>query len=96
MLNYFPCFCDGCKFIKQNIHSICASLLIALLLTDDGRLSTLLKCSAYLFKIASLSVRSVLPSPFKSNLMLAAVNGLNFSLCINAFCLFEFTSSQSS
>ena len=36
------------------------------LLRDDGRLSTLLKCSAHLFKIASLSVRSVLPSALSS------------------------------
>ena len=46
---------------SRTLHSICDSLLIALSLTDDGRLSTLLKCSAHLFKIASLSVRSVLP-----------------------------------
>ena len=41
------------------LHSVCGSLLIALSLTDDWRLSTLLKCSVHLYKIASLSVRSV-------------------------------------
>ena len=51
---------------SRTLHSICGSLLIALSLTDDGRLSTLLKCSAHLFKIASLSVRSVLPSALRS------------------------------
>ena len=59
------CFHDGWKTLKQNI-SICGSLLIASSLTDDGRLSTLLKCSAHLSKIASLSVRSVLPSALSS------------------------------
>ena len=66
MLNCFPCFCDGWKFINRTLLSICGSLLIALSLTDDGRLSTLLKCSAHLFKIASLLVRSVLPSGLSS------------------------------
>ena len=66
MLNCFPCFCDGWKFIKQNIALYLGSLLITLSLTDDGRLSTLLKCSAHLFKIASLSVRSVFPSALSS------------------------------
>ena len=51
---------------SRTLHSICGSLLIALSLTDDGQLSTLLKCSAHLFKIASLSVRSVLPSALSS------------------------------
>ena len=45
---------------------LCVSLLIALSLTDDGRLSTLLKCSAHLSEIASLSVRSVLQSALSS------------------------------
>ena len=51
---------------SRTLHSICGSLLIALSLTDDGRLSTPLKCSAHLFNIASLSVRSVLPSALSS------------------------------
>ena len=63
MLNCFPCFCDGWKLSSRTLHSICGSLLIALSLTDDGRLSTL---SAHIFKIASLSVRSVLPSALSS------------------------------
>ena len=44
------------------LHSICGSLLIASSLMLDGRFSTLLNCSAHLFKITSLSVRRVLPS----------------------------------
>ena len=51
---------------SRTLHSICGSLLIALSFTDDGRLSTLLKCSAYLSKIVSLSVRSVLPFALSS------------------------------
>ena len=66
MLNRFPCFCDGWKFTKQNIALYLCDLLIALSLADDGRLSTLLKCSAHLFKIASSSVRSVLRSALSS------------------------------
>ena len=53
MLFLFSCFQDGCKVKKPSIPS---SLIL------DGRLSTLLKCSVHLYKIASLSVRSVLPS----------------------------------
>ena len=48
------------------LHSICGTLLIALPLTVDGQLSMLLECSVHLSKIASLSVRSVLPSVLSS------------------------------
>ena len=41
---------------SRTLHSICGSLLIACSLTDDGRLSTLSKCSVHLSKVASLSV----------------------------------------
>ena len=51
---------------SRRLHSICGSLLIALSLADDEQLSTLLNCSAHLSKIASLSVRSVLPSALSS------------------------------
>ena len=54
------------KSSSRTLNFICGSLLIALSLTDGGRLSTLLKCSAHLFKIASLSVRSVLPFALSS------------------------------
>ena len=54
------------KSPSRTLHSIGGSLLIALSLTVDGRLRTLLKCSAHLSKITSLSVRSVLPSALSS------------------------------
>ena len=69
MLNCCPCFCDGWKFINITLHSICGSLLVALSLTDDVRLSTLLKFSTHIFKIASLAVRSVLPSALQPSLI---------------------------
>ena len=47
---------------SRALHSICGSLLIASSLKVDGRLSTLLKCSAHLTEMASLSVRSMFPS----------------------------------
>ena len=50
---------------NRPLHCICGSLLIALLLIFDGGFSTLLKCSAQLSKMASLSVRSVLPSALR-------------------------------
>ena len=46
----------------SGLHSICGSLSIASSLIDDGRLRTLSKCSANLFKIVSLSVRRPVPS----------------------------------
>ena len=61
MLNCFPCFCDGWKFIKQSIALYLWQSVDSIVISNDGRLSTLLKCSAHLFKIASLSVRIVLP-----------------------------------
>ena len=65
---------------SETLHSICGSLLIALSLTGDGRLSTLLKCSAHLFKIASLSVRSVLPSaPCVLRSMMTCAEKLDYS-----------------
>ena len=66
MLNCFPCFCDGWKFIKQNIALYLWQSVDTWSLTDYGRLSTLLKCSAHLPKIASLSVESVLSSALSS------------------------------
>ena len=66
MLNCFFVSVTVGNSSSRTLHSICGSLLIALSLTGDGRLSTLLKCSAHLFKIASLSVRSVLPSALSS------------------------------
>ena len=47
---------------NRTLHSICRSLSIASSLMLDGRFSTLLKYSANLSNIASLSVRSILPS----------------------------------
>ena len=52
--------------LSRILHSICGSRLIALSLTDDGRLNTLLKCSFHLSRIASLSFRSVLLSALSS------------------------------
>ena len=43
-------------------------MLIASSLTVDWQLSTILKCSAEISKIASLSVKSVLPSTLSSRL----------------------------
>ena len=51
---------------SSGLHSTCSSLLIALSLIDDGRLRTPSKCSAHLFKIASLSVRRLVPSALRS------------------------------
>ena len=50
---------------SSRLHSTCGSLLIASSLTDDGRLRTLLKCPAHLFKIASLTVRRLVPSALR-------------------------------
>ena len=41
----------------------------SIVMTFDGRLSRLLKCSALLRKIASLSVRSVLPSALSNGMV---------------------------
>ena len=54
---------------SRTLHSICDSLLNVLSFTVDGRLSPLLKCSVHLFKIASLSMRSVLPSSLSSGVV---------------------------
>ena len=62
-------------------HSICGSRWIALLLTADGLLSTLLECSAHLSKIASLSVRSVLPSVLSSGVA-PELWAINYFQCI--------------
>ena len=43
---------------SSKLHSTCGGLLIALSLIDDGRLRTLPKCSAHLFKIASVSQKT--------------------------------------
>ena len=50
---------------SSRLHSTCGSLLIASSLIDDGPLRTLSKCSAHLFKIASLSVRRLVPSALR-------------------------------
>ena len=47
---------------NRTLHSMCGGLSIASSLMLDSRFSTFLKCSAHLFKIASLSVRRVFPS----------------------------------
>ena len=68
----FRCFSDSWEFIKQYIatlHSLCDNLLMALSLIVDGRLSTISKCSAYPFKIGSLSVRIMLPSALRSGVV---------------------------
>ena len=51
---------------NRTLHSICGSLSIASSLMLDGRFSTLLKCSAHLFKLASLSVRRVFISALRN------------------------------
>ena len=68
MLYRVPCVCDGWKYSSSRaLHPIFDSLLITLSLIVNGRLSTLLYCSAHL--IASLSVRSVLPSVLSSGVV---------------------------
>ena len=54
---------------SRGLHSTCGSLLIASSLIDDGRLRTPSKCSAHLFKIASLSVRRLVPSALRSGVV---------------------------
>ena len=54
---------------SSGLHSTCGSLLIASSLIDDGRLRTPSKCSAHLFKIASLSVRRIVPSALRSGVV---------------------------
>ena len=66
-------------------HSNCGILLIALPLTDDGRLRTLLKCSAHLSNIASLSVRSVLLSALSSGVAQELLGIKLFSMYIGTF-----------
>ena len=48
------------------LHSTCGSLLIAPSLIDDCRIRTPSTCTAYLFKIASLSVRRLVPFALRS------------------------------
>ena len=54
---------------SSGLHSTCGSLLIASSLIDDSRLRTPSKCSAHLFKIASLSVRRLVPSALRSGVV---------------------------
>ena len=54
---------------SSGLHSTCGSLLIASSLIDDGRLRTPSKCSAHLYKIASLSVRRLVPSALRSGVV---------------------------
>ena len=54
---------------SSGLHSTCGSLLIASSLIDNGRLRTLSKCSAHIFKIASLSVRQLVPSALRSGVV---------------------------
>ena len=51
---------------SSGLHSTCGSLLIASSVIDDSRLRTPSKCSAHLFKIASLPVRGLVPSALGS------------------------------
>ena len=53
---------------SSGLHSTCGSLLIASLI-DKSRLRTPSKCSAHLFKIASLSVRRLVPSALRSGVV---------------------------
>ena len=55
----------GAHQAAENIPSV----LIASSLIDDGRLRTPSKCSANLFKIASLSVRRLVPSALRSGVV---------------------------
>ena len=57
---------------SSTLHSNCDNLLVALSLIVDGRLSTLSKRSAHLFKIVALSVRSVLPFALRCGVIWAA------------------------
>ena len=66
---------------SRTLHSICGSQLISLSLIDDMQMGTLLKCSALLSKIASLSVRSVLQSVLSSGVA-PEVFGLKPFKCI--------------
>ena len=50
-------------------QAACGSLLIASSLIDDGRLRTLSKCLAHLFKIASLSARRLVSSALRSGVI---------------------------
>ena len=61
----FHCFSDDSVSSSSILHSSCGSLLIASSLIDDVRLRTQSKCSAHLFKIASLSVRRLVPSALR-------------------------------
>ena len=54
---------------SSGLHSTCGSLLIASSLIDDGRLRTPSKCSAHLFKIASLSVRRLVRPALRSGMV---------------------------
>ena len=54
---------------SSGLHSTCGNLSIASSLIDDGRLMIPSKCSAHLFKTASLSVRRLVPSALKSGVV---------------------------
>ena len=54
---------------STELHSTCGSLLIASPFIDDGRLRTPSKCSAHLFKTASLSVRRLVQSALRSGVV---------------------------
>ena len=54
---------------SSGLHSTCGSLSIASSLIDDGRLRTPSKCSANLFKIASFSVRRLVPSALRNGVV---------------------------
>ena len=54
---------------SSGLNSTYGSLLIASSLIDDGQLRTPSKCSAHLFKIASLSVRRLVPSALRSGVV---------------------------
>ena len=50
---------------SSRLHSTCGSMLIASPLIDDGRVRTLSKCLAHLFKIVSLPIRRLVPSTLR-------------------------------
>ena len=54
---------------SSGLHSTCGSLLIVSSLIDDGRLRTPSKCSAHLFKKASVSVRRQVPSALRGGVV---------------------------
>ena len=63
---------------SSGLYPTCESLLIASSLIDDGRLRTPSKCSAHLFKMASLSVRRLVSSALRNGVALGTMYCLKF------------------